>query len=121
VYLMRAVVYRTSHPGRMSMHAYGLAIDVHALEIGGATLDVKKAFARGQGTTCTAGMSALNLVACRLRNQGLFKELIGPDDNAAHHDHFHLGMKPLAGEVAADLPWPTVKRRARSARARSGR
>jgi hypothetical protein len=117
-------VYRTSHPGRMSMHAYGLAIDAHAFEIGGAMLDVKKAFARGQGTTCTSGMAPLNLVACRLRSRGLFKELIGPDDNAAHHDHFHLGLKPLPGELAADLPWPTrpaVTRRARSARARSAR
>ena len=90
-------------------------------------LDVKKAFSRGRGTTCAAGMEPLNLVACRLRNRGLFKELIGPDDNAAHHDHFHLGLKPLPGEVAADLPWPApraakaVTRRARSARARSAR
>jgi hypothetical protein len=114
-------VYRTSHPGRMSMHAYGLAIDVHALEVDGVMLDVKKAFARGRGATCTAGMPALNLVACRLRGRGLFKELIGPDDNRAHHDHFHLGLKPLAGELAADLPWPTVKRRARNVRARSAR
>jgi hypothetical protein len=114
-------VYRTSHPGRMSMHAYGLAIDVHALEIGGTMLDVKKAFTRGQGTTCSAGMAPLNLVACRLRNRRLFKELLGPDDNRAHHDHFHLGLKPLAGEVAADLPWPTVTRRARNARGRSAR
>jgi hypothetical protein len=117
-------VYRTSHPGRMSMHAYGLAIDVHALEIDGTMLDVKKAFTRGRGTACTAGMAPLNLVACRLRNTGLFKELIGPDDNAAHHDHFHLGLKPLAGELAADLPWPKapkVTRRARSARGRSAR
>jgi hypothetical protein len=114
-------VYRTSHPGRMSMHAYGLAIDVHAVEIGGTMLDVKKAFARGRGAACAAGMAPLNLVACRIRGRALFKELIGPDDNAAHHDHFHLGLKPLAGEVAADLPWPTVTRRARSARARSAR
>jgi hypothetical protein len=105
----------------MSMHAYGLAIDVHALEIDGTMLDVKKAFERGRGTTCSDGMAPLNLVACRLRNRGLFKELIGPDDNAAHRDHFHLGLKPLAGEVAADLPWPKVTRRARNARARSGR
>jgi hypothetical protein len=114
-------VYRTSHPGRMSMHAYGLAIDVHAVEVGGSMLDVKKAFERGRGTTCSDGMAPLNLMACRLRNRGLFKELIGPDDNAAHRDHFHLGLKPLAGEVAADLPWPKVTRRARSTRARSAR
>jgi hypothetical protein len=118
-------VYRTSHPGRMSMHAYGLAIDVHALTIAGTTFDVKQDFVRGQGATCTNGMKPLNLVSCRLRGLGLFKELIGPDDNAAHRDHFHLGLKPLAGEVAADLPWPKppprVKARSRSGRARSAR
>ncbi len=118
-------VYRTSHPGRMSMHAYGLAIDVHALTIAGPTFDVKQDFVRGQCATCTNGMKPLNLVSCRLRAAGLFKELIGPDDNAAHRDHFHLGLKPLAGEVAADLPWPKprprVKPRSRSARARSAR
>lgn len=115
-------VYRTSHPGRMSMHAYGLAIDVHAITFANATLDVKGAFERGRGAACTAGMKPLNLVSCRIRARGLFAELIGPDDNAAHRDHFHLGLKPLPGEVSPDLPWPTpVKSRAQSGRARSAR
>jgi len=115
-------VYRTSHPGRMSMHAYGLAIDVHAITFEKATLDVKSAFERGRGAACTAGMKPLNLVSCRIRGRGLFPEQIGPDDNAAHRDHFHLGLKPLPGELAPDLPWPTqVKSRAQSGRARSAR
>jgi hypothetical protein len=101
-----AYVYKLTHPGRMSMHAYGLAADLHAFRIGGGLLEVKQDFARGRGTACTGGMPALNLVACRLRARGVFKEQLGPDDNAAHFDHFHVGLKPLPGEVQADLPMP---------------
>lgn len=115
-----AYVYRTSHPGRMSMHAYGLAIDLHAFEIDSKMLEVKRSFERGQGTRCSSSSEPLNRIACRIRQRGLFKEQIGPDDNAAHRDHFHLGLKPLPGELAADLPWPKAppkaSRRKRSAR-----
>jgi hypothetical protein len=115
-------VYRTSRPGRMSNHAYGLAIDIHAFTVGKTTLEVKRSFERGRGTLCTAGMGPLNLVLCRLRARGIFRELIGPDDNAAHRDHLHLGLEPLPGELAEDLPWPSeLNARARSARARSAR
>jgi hypothetical protein len=59
----------------------------------------------------------LNLVACRIRAHGVFKEQLGPDDNAAHFDHFHVALKPLPGEVPEDLPLPATperpKRRAR--------
>ena len=113
-----AYVYRTSHPGRMSMHAYGLAIDLHSFTFGSATFEVKKSFERGQGTACKKGMSELNLVACRIRRHGLFKEQLGPDDNAAHHDHFHLGLKPLPNELAGDLPWPAPPVRAKGHAAR---
>ena len=112
-----AYVYKLTHPGRMSMHAYGLAADLHAFRIGGTTLEVKKDFARARGTTCNAGSPPLNLVACRIRAHAVFKEQLGPDDNAAHFDHFHVGLKPLPGEVADDLPLPaSPKRAARKAR-----
>ena len=124
-----AYVYKLTHPGRMSMHAYGLAVDLHAFTIGSTTLEVKHAFTRGAG--CGAGLPVLNQLACRIRARGVFKEQLGPDDNAAHFDHFHLGLKPLPGELAADLPLPVapkprrrpprVSERARSAPARSAR
>ena len=116
-----AYVYRTSHPGRMSMHAYGLAIDLHSFSFGDETLEVKKSFVRGKGSACAKGMPELNLVACRIRRHGLFKEQLGPDDNAAHHDHFHLGLKPLPNELASDLPWPAPppRRPVRSKRAQT--
>jgi hypothetical protein len=101
-----AYVYRTSHPGRMSLHAYGLAIDLHEFKVNGEGLLVKRAFERGRG--CSSGLPLLNQLACRVEARRLFHEHIGPDDNAAHHDHFHFGLRPLPGEVAADLPWPAA-------------
>jgi len=101
-----AYVYKLAHPGRMSMHAYGLAADLHAFHVGGTTLEVKRDFARARGSACGPGTPALNQIACRIRAHGVFKEQLGPDDNAAHFDHFHLGLKPLPGELAEGLPLP---------------
>ncbi|HEX6767645.1 MAG TPA: extensin family protein [Polyangiaceae bacterium] len=101
-----AYVYRTSHPGRMSLHAYGLAIDLHEFKVNGEGLLVKSSFERGRG--CSSALPLLNQLACRVRERHLFHEQLGPDDNADHYDHFHLGLRPLPDEVAADLPWPTA-------------
>jgi hypothetical protein len=101
-----AYVYRTSQPGRMSLHAFGLAIDLHEFKVNGEGLLVKAAFERGRG--CASELPLLNQLACRIRGRRLFHEQIGPDDNAAHYDHFHLGLRPLPEEVAADLPWPAA-------------
>lgn len=106
-----AYVYKTSHPGRMSLHAYGLAIDLHEFKVNGTGFVVKTAFERGRG--CPSSLPLLNELACRVRARALFHEQIGPDDNAAHYDHFHLGLRPLPGEVAADLPWPATPTRRR--------
>jgi hypothetical protein len=67
---------------------------------------VKTAFQRGRG--CSSSLPLLNELACRVRARRLFHEQIGPDDNAAHYDHFHFGLRPLPGELAADLPWPAA-------------
>jgi hypothetical protein len=121
-------VYKLTHPGRLSMHAFGLAIDLHAFVAGGATYEVKREFSRG--ARCGDHLPLLNRIACSIKMDGAFKEQIGPDDNAAHFDHFHLGLKPLPGEVAADLPLPAVQKakrrprlsaKARNSRARSAR
>ncbi len=114
-----AYVYRTSHPGRMSLHAYGLAIDLHEFKVNGEGLLVKSAFQKGQA--CSSSLPLLNQLACRVRERRLFHEQIGPDDNASHHDHFHLGLRPLPEEVAADLPWPAAPpRRAKRPAAKPG-
>ena len=107
-------VYRYSRAGRLSNHAYGLAIDVHALTVDGRVHEVKRDFERGEG--CPGDAAALNRVACRVRALRIFQEQLGPDDNADHHDHFHFGLRPLAGEVPDSLPAPQIKRRRRNKR-----
>jgi len=94
-----AYSYRTSRVGRLSLHAYGLALDVHEIVVEGRRLSVERDFARGIG--CGVG-PALNRVACKLRELGLFHELLTPDYNADHSNHFHLGVAPL-GPLANEL------------------
>lgn len=90
-----AYVYRTSRKGRLSLHAYGLALDVHEVTTADGTYSVKRDFVRGLGEACSDDMPLLNRLACRLRAPGLFRELLTPDYNADHHDHLHLGIAPL--------------------------
>jgi hypothetical protein len=90
-----AYVYRTTKSGKPSLHARGLAIDVHGVQIGPYTHWVKEHFARGRTGRCAADDPALNRVECQLRSLGLFRELITPDHNYDHRDHLHLGISPL--------------------------
>jgi hypothetical protein len=99
-----AYAYRYKPSGRLSLHAHGLAIDVHEIWFGGERLSVRKDFARGLGRECAPGMPRLNELACRVRQQHLFKELLTPDDNADHYDHFHFGLAPLPGELPPEPP-----------------
>lgn len=95
-----AYVYRTSRQGRLSLHAYGLAIDIHEVVVDGHVFSVSKDFERGQ--SCGENVPVLNRLGCRLRALGLFRELLTPDYNADHHDHIHLGLAPLPN--AGDAP-----------------
>lgn len=99
-----AYSYRMSRVGRLSLHAYGLALDVHELVVNGAPREVRRDFARGIGNGCAVDAPPLNQVACRLKASGMFRELLTPDSNADHWDHFHLGVEPLANSpVGANL------------------
>jgi hypothetical protein len=89
-----AYSYRMSRTGRLSLHAYGLAIDVHALVVDGKVLEVERDFRRGLAACPCAGQPPLNRVACRLRSVHLFRELLTPDYDADHKNHFHLGLAP---------------------------
>lgn len=96
-----AYVYRTSKQGRLSLHAYGLAIDMHEVTTAAGRASVSKDFVRGEA--CGEDAPVLNLLACGLRAQGLFRELLTPDYDADHHDHIHLGLAPLpSAERAAE-------------------
>jgi len=94
-----AYVYRLSAKRRVSLHAYGLAIDLHGFTRFGVHYEVKRDFRRGLGSALGAEAPVANAVAARLRNSGLFHEYLTPDDNADHHDHVHIGVSPLPDEV----------------------
>lgn len=89
-----AYVYRMSSKGRLSLHANGLAIDIHEVTVDGEQLTVKKAFAKGLGDSCESNFPPLNRVACHLKRSGAFKEMLTPDYDADHHDHLHLAIAP---------------------------
>ncbi len=90
-----AWVYRLAKTGKLSLHAYGLAIDVHELVVQGSSQSVARDYARGLADGCAPTAPALNRIACALRRLGLWKEILTPDFDADHHDHLHLGLAPL--------------------------
>lgn len=90
-----AYVYRTSKQGRLSLHAYGLAIDIHQVFTKDGLLSVEHDYKKALVDGCTPEAPLLNRLACRLRARGLFRELLTPDYDADHHDHIHLGIAPL--------------------------
>ncbi len=92
-----AYAYRRTRSGRLSLHARGLALDAHRFLVAGEVVSVVRSFRRGLGSGCDAGAPPLNRMACDLRQLGLFRELITPDHDADHRDHFHLGIAPPAG------------------------
>jgi hypothetical protein len=94
-----AYVYRLSNKGRVSLHAYGLAIDMHGFTRLGVRYEVEQDFRKGLGTTLPADAPAVNVIASRFHDSGLFHEYLTPDDNADHHDHVHVGVSPLPDEV----------------------
>lgn len=87
-----AYVYRTTSGGRPSLHARGLAIDIHAVKAGNTWYDVERDYSNGRGPVCDEWHPFINHVYCRLSQLNLFRELITPDHNSEHHDHFHLGV-----------------------------
>jgi hypothetical protein len=94
-----AYVFRLSNKGRVSLHAYGLAIDLHGFTRFGVHYEVKHDFHKGMGTSNADDTPPTNAIATRFHNSGLFHEYLTPDDNADHHDHVHVGVSPLPDEV----------------------
>lgn len=95
-----AYVFRSTRAGRPSRHALGLAIDLHGFTFASpangpapARLEVKRDFRHGV-QWCAPDAPRLNQVACRLKQLGLFRELLTPDYDRDHHDHFHLAIWP---------------------------
>jgi hypothetical protein len=87
-----AYSYRMARVGRLSLHAYGLALDVHEVTAYGKSYVVAKDFARGLANGCATDAPVLNRLACRMAQLRLFQELLTPDSNADHRDHLHLAI-----------------------------
>ena len=94
-----AYVFRLSNKRRVSLHAYGLAIDLHGFTRLGLHYEVQHDFHKGLGTSVDPEAPITNAIATRLHASGLFHEYLTPDDNADHHDHVHVGVSPLPDEV----------------------
>jgi hypothetical protein len=115
--------YRTirgSH--RLSAHAHGLAIDVHAVETRSGDLDVAADYPRDRarwrglepGPTALAQClgrpkvragRVLRALACRLRGHPAVRVLLTPDDNADHANHLHIETYPeRPGDLYSGVP-----------------
>jgi hypothetical protein len=102
--------YRTRRgSNKLSEHARGLAIDVHAFVMADGTVYVvQRDFESGVGTWAVTEASecvgspvseagrVLRRLACSLRASSVFREVITADDNSDHGDHFHIEAYPDA-------------------------
>lgn len=87
-----AYSYRMAKVGRLSLHAYGLALDVHEVTADGRSYVVLHDFKRGLPNGCASDAPLLNRLACRFSQLRLFQELLTPDSNADHRDHLHIAL-----------------------------
>ena len=90
--------------GKLSEHALGNAFDISAFTFAsGKTVTVKDGWRRTGSNGTVAGKIANAIVSTaspasrflRAAHQGACKEfstILGPDANAAHHDHFHFDL-----------------------------
>lgn len=101
---------------RPSKHSYGLAIDIHSFEgtqLG--TVRVARDYEQGLGdavdclgTPATQGGAVLKILQCQLVRSGLFDLVLSPDYDDAHHDHFHLQVKPWRDRSSLRSETPAI-------------
>ena len=124
---------------RLSGHAHGLAIDVHAFETRLGLIDVERAYERDParwrgfqplssnlaacvGDPITPEGRLLRSLACQLRAERAFHLIINPDVNADHRNHFHLETYPgPAPELYSGTPQPRHHGRRAEVRRSAGR
>lgn len=102
--------------GKPSKHSYALAIDVHRFR--GETigqLDVALDYEQGLGDAVdcigqplTAGGAILKVLQCQLVQSGLFRLVLSPDYDDAHHDHFHLEARPWSERATLRAETPAI-------------
>lgn len=99
-----------------SKHSYALAIDVHRFR-GDAlgTFEVALDYEQGLGDAVdclgqplTAGGAVLRTLACQLVHSGLFRLVLTPDYDDAHHDHFHLEALPWSERTELRASSPAI-------------
>ena len=103
---------KLSRRRKLSQHAYGLAIDILAIELrDGRVLSVERdwhaplpSVACGPDAVMTEPNEeaiALRNIACAVARSGIFHHLITPSEDAAHRTHFHFDIKrPEAGRLS---------------------
>jgi hypothetical protein len=109
----RRLVRGTNRP---SKHSYGLALDVQAFsgpDLGTIAVDRDYEQGLGDSVDClghplTQGGATLKLLQCQLARSGLFYLVLSPDYDDAHHDHFHLEVKPWSERTAVRAATPAV-------------
>jgi hypothetical protein len=106
------------HSSQLSMHAAGLAIDVHVFHGNDREYVVARNFQRHRSAWLASrqrprwfddcvghprrpGARTLRSLACQLRVDDDFRVILTPDDNRDHHDHFHLEAYPDVAERLA--------------------
>ncbi|MCC6214635.1 MAG: extensin family protein [Polyangiaceae bacterium] len=116
-----AYSYRMSRAGRLSLHAYGLAVDVHELRGDDGWRSVERDFRRGATGECGEDSPLPNHAACVLRDRATFRELLTPDYDAAHRDHLHVSIAPLPTPEEPEDPVTAAAKARAEARAAAAR
>ena len=101
---------------RPSKHSYGLAIDVSGFtgkDLGAMRVDRDYEQGLGDAVDCvgqplTQAGAVLKVLQCQLVRSGLFHLVLSPDYDDAHHDHFHLEVKPWRERAAIRASSPAI-------------
>lgn len=92
-YTCRRLRRKTHH---QSQHSFGNAIDLRKIRIKGwGWVDVKRHWHTTRERYQPARQFLRRLVQ-RLRDEGLYSNVIGPDDDYWHNDHIHLDLAPVS-------------------------
>jgi hypothetical protein len=95
---------------RPSRHSFGLALDVHTVSrTDGETWSLRDDFEQGLGDDrdcvgepLTWAGAALRAMTCAMRHSGLFRNVLDPDFDADHYNHFHLEALPWSERADRD-------------------
>lgn len=109
----RRNVRGTSRP---SKHSFGLAVDVPTIEgpqLGSLRVDRDYEQGLGDDVDCvgaplTAGGELLKIAQCQLVRSGLFYLVLSPDYDDAHHDHFHVEVRPWTAREQLRSATPAI-------------